>query len=339
MNSKKIFNIILLSINVLLLILCTVCICYFTKSIQTSSVTNKKDANLQINKIKKSVVSIVAGVNKDTGLRTGDIEVGTGFVYKRGGYVITNYHNVKDKSFFIITYDNKKYSANLISGDDKTDMAIVKVEDKNELTPVIFGDSKKCNVGDNVVAIGTPLSVYLKDTVVTGIISATDRTGFGNYKLIQSNIASSPGFSGGPLINSNGEVIGVNSFKSTEFGSEGLSFSIPSENVLFAVSKLERDGKVRIPYTGINFAEDNFTKYGIPNETGIEVNSIDPNSPAKESGLKEKDRILSINNLKVTNKVEYNEIIKDIAIGKEISIKLLRDQKELEIKLKIKENR
>lgn len=339
MNSKKIFSIILLSINVLLLILCTVCICYFTKSIQTLSVTNTKDVNLQINKIKQSVVSIVAGLDKDTGLRSGDIEVGTGFVYKRGGYVITNYHNVKDKCFFIITYDNKKYSAKLIAGDDKTDMAIVKVEDKNELTPVIFGDSKKCNVGDNVVAIGTPLSVYLKDTVVTGIISATNRTGFGNYKLIQSNIASSPGFSGGPLINSNGEVIGVNSFKSTEFGSEGLSFSIPSENVLFAVSKMESDGKVRVPYIGVNFAEDNFTKYGIPNETGIEVNSIDPNSPAEESSLKEKDRILFINNLKVTNKVEYNEIIKDIVIGKEINIKLLRDQKELEIKVKIKENR
>ncbi|EGD46716.1 peptidase S1 and S6 chymotrypsin/Hap [Ruminiclostridium papyrosolvens DSM 2782] len=339
MNSKKIFNIVLLSINVLLLILCTVCICYFTKSIQTLSVTNTRDVNFQINKIKQSVVSIVAGLNKDTGFRSGDVEVGTGFVYKRGGYVITNYHNIKDKSFFIITYDNKKYSANLISGDDKTDIAIVKVEGKQELTPVKFGNSKKCNVGDNVVAIGTPLSVYLKDTVVTGIISATDRIGFGNYKLIQSNIASSPGFSGGPLINSNGEVIGVNSFKSTEFGSEGLSFSIPSENVLFAISKLEGDGKVKVPYIGVNFAEDNFTKYGIPNDSGIDIKSIDPNSPAKEAGLKEKDKILSINNIKISNKVEYNEILKDIAIGNVISIKLLRDQKDFEIKIKIKEYR
>ncbi len=310
-----------------------------TKILASNDEISETISKETIEQARKSVVTIVSGIDKDNGLRTADMVVGTGLVYnKEKCYIVTNYHVVKDANFYIIAADNLSYEAKLVGFDEKMDIAIIAAENAN-LREAKFGDSKKCNVGDKVFTIGTPLSPSLKNTFLDGVISGIDRTGLSEYKLIQSNIASNPGLSGSPLINTNGEVIGINSFQSTEFGSQSLTFACPSEDVIFALDELEKNNKITLPYIGVDVKENAYPNYGISSISGVIVDTIYPASPAEQAKLMVNDRIVAINGFKIDNKTDYNEFLRTLNADKYLEFSIVRNDENVKIKIKINEKK
>ena len=181
-----------------------------------------------INKVGSSVVGIIGnikeGSSKFNPSSVDNMVFGSGVIFKSNGYILTNAHVVKDMENIIVVLSNgKAYRARLKAMDEKSDLAMVKI-DKGGLTPVSFGSISDITVGDPVVAIGTPMSFSLRNSATTGIISGINRSIDSEYAFIQSDAAINGGNSGGPLVNMKGEVIGINTVKISGVGVEGLSF-------------------------------------------------------------------------------------------------------------------
>ena len=238
-------------------------------------------------KIMPSVVGIVT-YSLDGSSAT---SLATGIIITQDGYIVTNdhiYDGIPNAEFAVITSDNKRYDADFVAGDSRSDLAVLKMENASGLKCAEFGDSDKVKVGEEVVVIGNPYSMTLSGSVTKGIISATDRRVTGNstytMKLIQTDAAINPGNSGGPLVNSYGQIIGINSSKIQQTGYEGIGFAIPSATVKTTVESLIEHGyvtdraKLGITFQVIDFitAEQN----QIPQ--GLYVLSV-----SQESGLSE----------------------------------------------------
>jgi putative serine protease PepD len=218
--------------------------------------------------------------------------LGSGFVIDSEGHIVTNDHVVADASSISVEFaDGATYDAQLVGADPSTDVAVVKVDaPSSELKPVQFGDSSAVQVGDNVVAIGSPLG--LDETVTSGIVSALNRTitspnDFAINDAIQTDAAINHGNSGGPLLNSSGQVIGINSqIDSDSGGNDGIGFAVPSNTVKSVASQLIATGKVEHAYLGVGVAtidESTASQLGIP--TGVEVTQVQDGTPAADAGL------------------------------------------------------
>jgi serine protease Do len=257
--------------------------------------------------------------------------VGSGFIIEKEGLILTNAHVIEDSARILVKLQNgEEYLAQIIGADEETDIAILKINAGKDLPMVKLGDSEKTQIGDWVLAIGSPFG--LAQTVTAGIISQTQReTPFSAFqKFIQTDAAINRGNSGGPLVNMNGEVIGVNSQIATSTGDyNGISFALPSNDVKYVLQQILTNGKVRRGYLGVGLdsIKPELAKvYEIPETKGAIITGIlDKESPSGKAGLQNNDVIINFNNQPVLGS---QDLITKVALTepeKEVQIVFYRE--------------
>lgn len=256
----------------------------------------------------------------------------SGFILNEKGYILTNYHVVKDQSDFkIAMLDGDEYNAKIVGVDPETDIAVLKIKTAKKLPFLKFADLKTVKVGHYAIAIGAPFG--LNHTVTVGTVSFKGRsTGMNFYEnYIQTDAAINPGNSGGPLLNLKGEVIGVNDFILSPPGSQGnigLGFAISGKLAEHVAKQLISKGKAEKPWIGIAM-QDNTTLSTGNNRPGVMIVGILKESPAEKACLKVKDVILKIDKEKITKPDEINRIIATHLPGDNISLEIERDEKTI----------
>ncbi len=244
---------------------------------------------------------------------------GSGFVISSEGHIVTNNHVVAGASVVNVTFlDGKKIQAKVLGTDEHTDIALLKV-DLDNLPHLKFANSTHAEVGEWVVALGNPFG--LSHTLTAGIISATGRNavGIATYEnFIQTDAAINPGNSGGPLINLNGEAVGMNTaIFSRSGGYMGIGFAIPANMVKKIVAQLRSNGSVTRGYLGISIRE-------LKNEKGIFINEVGFNSPAEKSGVRAGDIILKLSGVDIKNLASFRNLVAQSRPGTSIRLEIKR---------------
>ena len=276
---------------------------------------------------------------------------GSGVIIREDGYILTNNHIVNTSSssnFYEVGKANKvtvylyndetPYEATIVGTDEQTDLAVLKIE-KTGLTAATLGDSDNVKVGEFAMAIGNPLG--MQSSVSSGIISAVNRKVTSDnktYTLIQTDAAINSGNSGGALVNSNGEVIGINTLKMSGSGIEGMGFAIPINSTKTIYEQLIQYNKVKRPYIGISGRDlDEETAKANNLVVGVYVISIDEFSSAEKAGIKIGDVITKIDGKEIKTMEELNEVKNSHSIGDEITLTINRSGNEKEFKLTLQE--
>ena len=312
------------------------------------------------NKILPSIVGITVEYTVNSGLSifsmqqaTGSAKAtGSGIIISEDGYILTNNHIVATSSsddYYEVSEANKvtvklyndeaEYEGKIVGKDEQTDLAVIKIE-KSGLTKAEFADSDSVKVGEFAMAVGNPLG--MDSSITCGVVSAVNRevkdTDGKTFNLIQTDAAINSGNSGGALVNSEGQVIGINTLKLSGTGIEGMGFAIPINSTVSVTSDLIQFNKVKRPYigiTGIDLDEKTAKAYNLV--VGIYVRSIDNFSSAEKAGIERGDVIIEAEGKKITSMDELNEIKNSKKIGDEIKLKVNREGQEKEITLKLGE--
>ncbi len=273
---------------------------------------------------------------------------GTGFIVDKNGYIITNHHVVSDSNgdpvdhiFVKLHEDNSEYRAKLIGSDRESDIAVIKIEPKRTLTPVVIANSDGVQVGDWAVAIGSPFG--LEATVTAGIISATGRDFPGAQqfqRFIQTDAAINPGNSGGPLLNIRGEVVGVNTMIATQNGgSQGVGFALPINMVAKVYNDIIHDGRVTRGSIGVKYSKDkaNTLIRAMGFDHGVIIGEVKPGGPADKAGMKVDDIVLALNGHPVKDGDDLTGRVADSPVGAQVTLNSDRDGKKMDFKLTIQD--
>jgi len=278
---------------------------------------------------------------KDVPKTRKDRGLGTGFIISSDGYICTNWHVVQNVDSVTVTVSDKTFKAEVIGLDKVTDIALLKIQGKGNFKPVYFGDSEDVKVGDFVIAIGNPFG--LDKTFTTGVVSGTGRKQLdevGNSH-IQTDAAINQGNSGGPLINLDGEVIGVNrAIYSSAGGNIGIGFAIPVNNAKETIIELKKYGKVKRGFIGVEMfplSEETAVKLGLKNNQGVLVMSTVKNGPAEKSGIQKGDVIVKIDDNPVNDGTELTNIIGSKQIGSKVKITAWRNKAPMNFQVTIQE--
>jgi serine protease Do len=266
--------------------------------------------------------------------------LGTGVIVSDDGYILTNSHVVgKSNEVTITLSDERTLKGRLIGRDDKTDLAVVKI-DTSELVPAALGDSDDIQVGQWVVAIGSPFG--LQETVTAGIISAKGRAnvGIADYEdFIQTDAAINPGNSGGPLVNLQGKVIGINTaIASRTGGYQGIGFAIPSGMVKAVLESILKEGRVERGWLGAaiqNLSSELAKSFGYHSTDGALVGGVAHNGPAEKAGLRQGDVIVKFNGKPIHNANELRNLVAETAPETEVRMIVFREGKETTLTVKI----
>lgn len=330
-----------------------------TKATATKTMTSKDTATNAYNKVANSVVSVLNF--KKSGNTYNESTEGSGFVYKKAegsAFIVTNNHVIDGADKLqVITNDNNTVTAELVGKDALTDLAVLKITDSSTISTAAFGDSAQISVGQQVLAIGSPLGSQYASSVTEGIISATKRLvqadddsgqNYGGSTVIQTDAAINPGNSGGPLINLAGQVVGINSMKlsSSSNGTavEGIGFAIPSDQVVDIVNKLVKDGKVTRPALGIQMinlsqvpVNEQQSTLKIPNTVngGVVLYKVNSGSPADKAGLKKYDVIVGIDGKTVANQADLREQLYTHKVGDKTTLTYYRGTEKKTVTLKL----
>ena len=260
--------------------------------------------------------------------------LGSGFIYKNTGLIVTNFHVIENADEIeIVLHNEKKYKANIVGTDKRTDVALLKINSDEKLKSLNIGKSENLKIGQWVVAIGNPLG--LGTTVTTGIISAKGRyvDGLGTYvDFIQTDAALNKGNSGGPLFDLNGNVIGVNTAIAAR--GQGIGFAIPIDTVVDIVEQLRINGKVERGWLGVviqSISPEIAESLKLKNTDGALVSEILDGSPALKSGLKRRDIIISVDGKKIKKMEELPRIIGSLKPKTKVILSVLRDGKKFKI--------
>ncbi len=262
--------------------------------------------------------------------------LGSGFIISKDGYIVTNNHVIKDADQIkVVLHDKTKYDAKIIGTDPMTDLALIKIKGK-DFEPLKFGSSSKTSVGSWVVAIGSPFG--LEQTVTAGIVSAKGRIiGSGPYDdFIQTDASINPGNSGGPLLNLEGEVIGINT--AIIRSGQGIGFAIPSDLATGVIDQLTNKKSVSRGWMGV--AIQNVTKelaeyYKIKEEKGVYVAKVYEGDPADKAGIRPGDVIVMVNDKIIESSRDLSLTIAGSSVGEKVNVKLIREGKEKIIKVKL----
>lgn len=335
------------------------------KKTETTEVSNSNLVSLEnysdtgiyaANKVLPSIVGITVEYTLNSpyygiSMRSTGSATGSGVIISEDGYILTNNHVVNtalNSSFYQVSDANKVtvklyndetiYEAKIVGTDETTDLAVIKI-DKTGLPAAELGDSDSIKVGEFSMAIGSPLG--MESTVTAGIISASNRniTSEGKtLKVIQTDAAINSGNSGGALVNSKGQVIGINTIKISGTGIEGLGFAIPINSTVDIYKQLISDGKVKRPYIGIQGRDlDSKTAEQYKLVEGIYIVSVEQYSAAEKADLKKSDIITEVDGKQVTTMDELNEIKNSHKIGDTINLKIYRDNEYKEVRLELGE--
>ncbi len=260
---------------------------------------------------------------------------GSGFVFTPDGLILTNSHVVHSASHIEVTLsDGRRVPAHTIGDDPATDIAVIRI-DASGLTPVQLGDSQQLHPGQMAIAIGNPYG--FQSTVTAGVISALGRS-LRSYSgrliedVIQTDAALNPGNSGGPLVDSHGQVIGVNT--ATILPAQVICFAIGINTAKFVASRLLRDGKIRRSYIGISAQTVPIHRrivrfYNLPKETGVVVVGLEPNSPASAAGLREGDAIVALDDKPVAGVDDLHRLLTDAQVGVRCALTVIRHTERL----------
>ena len=254
-------------------------------------------------------------------------------------YIITNNHVIEGATKVEISlYDGKKTTAKVVGADALTDLAVLTIDESYASQVLAFGDSASIRPGDSVLAIGNPLGLDFSRSVTQGIVSATNRsmpvdTSDGEWELnvIQTDAAINPGNSGGALINTNGEVIGINSLKISESGVEGLGFAIPSNDVIPIAKELIKNGKIIRPHLGVSLANvaemPEYYLQAVPKaaQSGVMVTGVEQKSAAAKAGFQQQDIIVDVDGVKVSSAAELRkQLYSKNKVGDQVSFTVYR---------------
>lgn len=346
----------------IIIIVALVCIggtTYYFKNykVETKSITQKNISISETNTIKDSVDKMYnATVVVENYQKKNKVGYGSGFIYKKekdAFYVMTNHHVIEDSDELkIVTMDGEVIDAKLLGSDQYMDIAVLKIVSKNDLLVAEIGDSTKMEIGNTVFTVGTPVKEEYMGTVTKGIISGKNRSvtvEINNsaymMEVLQTDASINPGNSGGPLVNINGEVIGVNSMKLTSTSVEGMGFSIPIEMAMSQIDKLEAGKKIIRPLVGVSLidAENIYMLY----RSGIDINSsikegaviakVEKGSVADKAGLEKGDVIVEIDNTKIKNTAHFRFMLYKHDIGETMKVKVVRDGKTKDVDIRLTE--
>lgn len=287
---------------------------------------------------------LIQGYSKDSITSTG-----TGFVYKTDnnyGYLLTNQHVVNDtEKITIVLTNDKEVSAEVLGGDEYLDLAVLRIPKSEVIQVANIGNSEKCKIGDSIFTVGSPMGYDYRGSVTSGILSGKDRmvavsvTSSSNdwvMRVLQIDASINPGNSGGPLLNVNGEVIGICSLKLVDDEIEGMGFAIPIEYAMSHVDSLENGKKIQWPVLGINMLNVSDTaslyRYGILVDSSIKkgvvvVDAVN-GSGAKEAGLQKGDVITKLGGKDVSNIAYLRYELYQHQAGERVEITFIRDGKE-----------
>lgn len=256
--------------------------------------------------------------------------IGSGVVLNRNGDVVTNYHVVQGAATLNVVVDGRKERARLLGSDPVTDLAVIQVRPGAKLVPITFARSSAIRPGQLVVAIGNSLG--FSKTVTAGVISAKDRVLFRDgweYHLIQTDAAINPGNSGGPLLNADGQLIGINSSKISQAGVEGIGFAIPSDTVRTVVDQILRYGHVRRPWLGVAVRQTQTPAIG------LFVVAVQPGSPAEDAGIRPGDFIWAIDGRRVRTTRDLYAAIERLPVGARVRVEGLRAASRLTFRVRL----
>lgn len=336
-----------------------------SKNLKAASVSNTNLISLEdysntgiyaANKVLPSIVGITVEYTVNSpyygySMKSSASASGSGVIISEDGYILTNNHIVNTSStssYYQVSQANKVtvklynddtiYDATIVGTDETTDLAVIKIE-KTGLPAAELGNSDSIKVGEFSMAIGNPLG--MESTVTAGIISAVNRTITSenrNYTVIQTDAAINSGNSGGALVNSKGQVIGINTLKLSGTGIEGIGFAIPINSTVDIYKQLISDGKVKRPYIGISgrdINEQTAKQYKLVE--GVYIVSVEPYSSAEKAGLKSYDVITEVDGNKITSMDELNEIKNSHKIGDIINLKVYRDNNYVDVQVTLGE--
>lgn len=317
----------------------------------TSSSVSK---NADTTKVASSVTPCVVGiettqVDKDNLNNGSEVTgVGTGFIVSKDGYIVTNKHVVTSnpKSINVTLKNGSSYKAKVIYSSDIVDLAIIKINATN-LSSVSLGNSEKISVGEDAIAIGNPLGLTFERTVTKGIVSAINRSivvdsSTISEDLIQTDASINSGNSGGPLLNSSGEVIGINTYKIQS--GEGLGFAIPINIVKPILNHIIEDGNFKEVVIGIHGVDKEIARYytsdsNINVKKGILVTKVVKNYGASNAGIKENDVITKVDGKEVNTMLQFREKLYSHKAGDYIKITYERNNKSKTVKVKTTVNK
>ena len=345
--------------NVLISIVITFAIClgifglfynYYLKNLIVEKIKLEKSVTVTdtgiadaVEKVYDSVVTIETYVNNRA------YASGTGFVFKTEGdkaYILTNSHVISNSNRVKVTFtNNKQVTADVVGSDDYSDIAVLSVSKDDILLIAETGSSEDMKVGDTTFAVGAPIDSSIYSWSVTrGILSGKDRlvevTSSDNkstyvMEVLQTDTAINSGNSGGPLCNSNGQVIGITNMKLASSQIEGIGFAIPIEEALKYAESIISGKQISRPYLGITIYDA--TNY-YSNTSGIYIEYVEQNSAADKAGLQKGDKILEVNGKEVSNSSYFKHELYKYDVGEQITIKVERNGKEKEIKITLGSN-
>jgi len=288
-------------------------------------------------KVCPSVVSVE--VLRLSSRRAGRGGTGSGFFFRPDGYLLTNSHVVHGSDLIQLTFqDGRQMSAELVGDDTETDLAVLKV-DGGGLPVTPLGKSAQMKVGQLVVAVGNPLGFQC--TVTAGVVSALGRTwrarsGRLMNDIIQTDAALNPGNSGGPLVNHKGEAIGVNTAVIPE--AQAICFAVSSDTAAWVAEALMKEGRVRRAYLGVAgqrvaLPSRLMKEHGLPRDTGMMIMGVEPNSPGRAAGLRERDVVVAFNGQPVGGVDDLHKILGTQGVGVKSALTVLRGGKKLELEI------
>jgi serine protease Do len=265
--------------------------------------------------------------------------VGSGFVMSRDGCILTNDHVVQDADRIKVKLSNgKEFDAKVVGRDSKTDLALIKIEGAPDLKPLKLGNSDELKIGNWVVAVGSPFG--LEQTVTAGIVSGTSRAiGSGPYdNFIQTDASINPGNSGGPLVNMQGEVVGINT--AIIATGQGIGFAIPINMAKEIVPQLQEKGHVTRGFLGVTIQDltpELSKSFGLGDKRGALVSQVNPGSPADKAGIEQGDVIVMFDGKEISGSKDLPRMVASTPVGKNAAVEFLRNGKLIERQVKVGE--
>lgn len=274
-----------------------------------------------------------------------EVASGSGFIVDaKNGYIVTNNHVIQDAQKVMVSLaDGRTLEAKVVGADSRTDLAVIKISDNNQLTSVQVGDSSKVQVGEPVVAIGNPGGQEFARSVTTGVISATNRVldieGESSFDLIQTDAAINPGNSGGPLVNYQGQVIGINSVKNQQQGFEGMGFAIPITDAMPTIQQIIEKGYASHPALLVQINNNYSAEYaqakGWP--VGAYIAKVTMGGPAERAGIQPGDIITKVNGVTIQSSLDLTRELFKHKAGEKISLTYFRNGGSADVQITLAE--